>query len=98
MQALAEPAGTVSKHVPTVPTQGQISFPLFPIIVTNPKSNIIVDVFILSLIDYSSIIICFIFIDNAVTVTKISIKVIKIIKILSKVIKILDRLQHCGGE
>ena len=24
MQALAEPAGTVSKHVPTVPTQGQI--------------------------------------------------------------------------
>ena len=23
VQALAEPAGTVSKHVPTVPTQGQ---------------------------------------------------------------------------
>ena len=26
MQALSEPAGTVSKHVPTVPTQGQSIF------------------------------------------------------------------------
>ena len=26
MQALSEPAGTVSKHVPTVPTQGRSIF------------------------------------------------------------------------